>query len=396
MSSKRIAVGVAWTALIAGAGLLLPQFPAREALAVFATALGWGVLATMGRWALGAGHEDDCGESAAGQALAQVDDLASGCVQGLEAQLEGLQTEVRHTLQVVGEAMDQLSASFHGMYRRAAEQQELVLSVTGGASLDRRLEFDEFVASTSNVMQRVVESIVGNSKLGMELVELTEGIARHSREVESILGEIGGIAKQTNLLALNAAIEAARAGESGRGFAVVADEVRDLSTRTGQFSQQIAQVMASMRGSVKLTEEAISKMASTDMTFALDSKQQIVDILADIDRLNKQREKAVAELGASAGAMEGEVGRAITALQFQDIVSQILNHVDERVGAVRASLLSVTGFVRVARGVRGNADLIQLRFEGERVQQALNDLTSLAAAHPARQPQVAGGDIDLF
>ena len=35
-------------------------------------------------------------------------------------------------------------------------------------------EFDEFVQDTSFVMRRVVDSIVGNSKLGMELVDLTE------------------------------------------------------------------------------------------------------------------------------------------------------------------------------------------------------------------------------
>jgi methyl-accepting chemotaxis protein len=64
----------------------------------------------------------------------------------------------------------------------------------------------------------VVDSVIMNSKLGMELVELTDRISKRAKEVESILTEIAGIAKQTNLLALNAAIEAARAGEAGRGL----------------------------------------------------------------------------------------------------------------------------------------------------------------------------------
>jgi uncharacterized protein YukE len=92
----------------------------------------------------------------------------------------------------------------------------------------------------------------------MELVGLTDNIAARTQDVQSILSEIGAIAKQTNLLALNAAIEAARAGEAGRGFAVVADEVRDLSGRTSQFSQQINKVIQNMQVTVKQTEEAIS------------------------------------------------------------------------------------------------------------------------------------------
>jgi methyl-accepting chemotaxis protein len=108
-------------------------------------------------------------------------------------------------------------------------------------------------------MQKVVDNVIMNSKLGMELVELTDRISKRAADVESILGEIAGIAKQTNLLALNAAIEAARAGEAGRGFAVVADEVRDLSTRTSQFSQQIAVVMKSMREGVSGAEDAIER-----------------------------------------------------------------------------------------------------------------------------------------
>ena len=115
------------------------------------------------------------------------------------------------------------------------------------ATADSVRQFDEFVANTSQVMAQVVDNVVANSKLGMELVEMTDDIAKHTKKVQSILSEIGAIAKQTNLLALNAAIEAARAGEAGRGFAVVADEVRDLSARTTQFSQQINALMQTMQ-----------------------------------------------------------------------------------------------------------------------------------------------------
>lgn len=400
LTGMQALLGVGWSVLLVVGLSLAPAFPGAVAVAVVATAAGWLAIGMIGAPPAGAQPQAGFQERSAtlsDEVLSQVDGLTTDCTGQFKSHIAGMREEVGRVQKVLADAVHQLSDSFHGMHETTSNQQRVALDASGkgvaNGGAGKGVQFNDFVEDTSSVMQRVVDSIINNSQLGMELVELTEGISRHASDVEGILGEIGGIAKQTNLLALNAAIEAARAGEAGRGFAVVADEVRDLSSRTGQFSQQIAKVMQSMRNSVQLTEKAIAKMASQDMTFALNSKQQVAGILVSIDDLNRRREEAMQELKGSAEAMELQVGRAVTALQFQDMVSQLLNHVVSRMDGMSRALDSFAMFAATARNSRSPSEVEQLRM---RVQQEMSALAAASARNPVLQPKVSSGDVDLF
>lgn len=318
-----------------------------------------------------------------------------------QIQYDSARGELSRVQSLLREAIESLTISFQGVYAQTEEQRKMAVDVTAGATGDgTAIKFDEFVRDTSDVMQRVVDSVIGNSKLGMELVELTDNIAQHAKDVQSILSEIGSIAKQTNLLALNAAIEAARAGEAGRGFAVVADEVRDLSGRTTQFSQQINNLMQSMQISVKETESAIQTMASQDMTFALESKQQIENIIHTLEQQNTARIAAIGNLGGSAANVEMLVGQAITALQFQDMVSQLLAHIGRRIDALDGVLQQFmelgTTLETEAASADTDAALASLRAEQASIVAALKDIEAQTVNNPVDQKAMTEGDIELF
>jgi len=401
---KTLWLGLAWVALLGGALSLTSNGglgPAGWA-ALLLAGVGWQAIAVFFG---GSGKQATVDQQRMkGEEQALLDEfhlLLEECSTRFSAQLELARGELGRVQSLLAEAIVGLTESFHNMHEHTRHQREVSVAVTSGASDDGSASrFDDFVRDTTAVMQQVVDSIVGNSKLGMELVELTESIAARTQDVQTILSEIGAIAKQTNLLALNAAIEAARAGEAGRGFAVVADEVRDLSGRTSQFSQQINKVIQEMQVTVKDTEVAIQRMASQDLTFAFESKQNVGGIIGTMEAQNRRREEALERLAGIADEVDGQVGRAVTALQFQDIVSQLLGHVGRRIQAIddvsrHLGSLAVT-LQRNAAAVNTVEALQSLQAETRGVSERLKDMEQATANNPVSQNVMNQGDIELF
>ncbi|HEX5803421.1 MAG TPA: methyl-accepting chemotaxis protein [Azospira sp.] len=394
-----------WLLLVGGGALLLePALRNGVFVAVLALLLvGWLMISGVSDTAV----PDERTEPVAGDqtrgALVETGNALTRCGEDFSANFETTRGELGRAQQIFSEAIAKLIDSFHAMSAQAQRQQELGIEVVrqyaGNAEGQSVSGFEAFTRQTSETLGTFVNSVVENSKLAMELVEMTDRIATEMRQILSMLGEIEGISKQTNLLALNAAIEAARAGEAGRGFAVVADEVRDLSGRTSHFSQQIRGLMQKMQQAIGDTEAAINKMAAQDMTFALKSKQDVEQAMHEVDNLNRNTSRTVAELNEISAAMAASVNQAVVSLQFQDMVTQLLGHAGNRLGELQAAIgeLAAAGTVlgNAADGVRPE-QMERLRVQLSNAVRMLEDLRHVVENNPVKQEAFASGGVELF
>lgn len=296
---------------------------------------------------------------------------------------------------LLADAIEKLMDSFSGMQKLIHSQQNAAVHMLGSHNADNSNGTEDFLAEITATFQQLIVTIVNNSKVGIELVEKMDVVADKVGEILNVLADIDGIAKQTNLLALNAAIEAARAGEYGRGFAVVADEVRKLSGRSEQFSQQIRTTVSGVKDAITTAEASIAHMASLDMGFAVDSKRKVGEALERAQRVNEHMTEVIEKQAHISHEVDLVVGRAVSSLQFQDMVGQLLQHSNTRIISMKTALNRMGDWsIEAAQGRAASPDKI------EKMRAEIGDIfagaDAMGKSNPVRQEKMAIGEIDLF
>lgn len=208
------------------------------------------------------------------QLLGDVDSLETntGSLRGIASRVDNISESQRAQLASLVTAFHEINQAIHDISSHA----QLTSDQTHAAQTcaDKGM----------SLLNRNVEMNQQLSHSVQDAASMVAKLADESEKITSVLDVIRGIAEQTNLLALNAAIEAARAGEQGRGFAVVADEVRTLASRTQRSTEDIQQMIASLKQGVQSAVQAMER-GSSQMGETLGMAAQTRDSLAEIQQM---------------------------------------------------------------------------------------------------------------
>jgi len=405
MSKKPYAAGLAVSAIVL-AGIFFLGTPGgfphpAQTLLVVAGFAGWFlILAGSARDRSKAPAKSEADESPGsstdlGTIADDIDSLLGAIHKEFHLQVSNTQSELDQLRSIITDAIGKLVENFTAIDAATRRQTELISQVVSnkdnsGETGNSSESFSRFLEETESTLTIFVDHIVENSKYAMELVAQIDAINVKIKNIENILGEVEGIANQTNLLALNAAIEAARAGESGRGFAVVADEVRKLSHRSTEFSNEIRRHVSDVGRAIQSTEGIINTISSKDMTFALQSKQNVQGMIGKIAAIDHLRTESMTEISRTSSEIDRDVREAVTSLQFQDLATQLIGHSHGRQDAMQKILEGLASeeqeFInRDDRLDRWHAKLSEARATIEKT-----------THNPVKQVNVDSGDIELF
>lgn len=150
--------------------------------------------------------------------------------------------------------------------------------------------FEQVSASS----QELASSAQELNNIQNELLLLAQDAKENLNRTNQILKLIDDVASQTKMLGLNAAIEAARAGEAGRGFTVVAEEIRKLSDNTTRSTNEINEVLDSIKANMERIVENIRKAedignsqaaASEEISASIIENTTVAEKLTHIARL---------------------------------------------------------------------------------------------------------------
>jgi methyl-accepting chemotaxis protein len=320
--------------------------------------------------------------------------------QTIKEELRILQDENTQIQTILHNAITGLVASFTGLEQESTQQKTMVFNLvddTSNESEDHHT-IKGIAADAASSLKEMIDNITQMSSQSMALVKSLTLIKEDYEQVLKLLDEMDSISSQTNLLALNAAIEAARAGEQGRGFAVVADEVRSLSQRSKSFSDQIREQFSNTVNTIETANTQVGKMASTDMSMTMSNKNHLDDMMLEIESKNQETATQLSEISNISELLNKHVGHAVQSLQFEDMITQLTDHINKRLSRM-ITLGNVNEGIAIAFNSQTdimliNQNIISTLENSLSTAERESQQTTNSPIH--QQTMDDGGDVELF
>jgi methyl-accepting chemotaxis protein len=339
--------------------------------------------------------------------MSEYNTLSTDAMAHAEMQFSSLETDMIEAQQIIRESVNKLSGSLTGLESQSSNQREVLRSLidemlqmtgsddsqaAGQAGLQRF--FDETHTLIAEFVSKMNQLQTTSQGIAVSFEQMQDQVGR----ITTTLNDVAGITKQTDLLALNAAIEAARAGEAGRGFAVVADEVRKLASRTGGFNIEIRNALGDILTSLHAVGERVADAGAVDMSIAERSQTTLAELASELMEVTERARQHSAHITAVTEQMHRLTQEGVLAMQFEDIVTQMISRISQRTTNVGEYLHA---FLSLHQDQQETNGLERFRTRSKHLVELLVNSQVKADAMkshgPAKQSQGSGdGDIELF
>jgi methyl-accepting chemotaxis protein len=318
----------------------------------------------------------------------------------LDAVFNDLDDDLDQATDVIKSATNAIAGSLTGLEEASSSQQDVLgemvselVSVTQSSS-EKHNEQTKGISNSAQESGAIIEGFINTIEsiqnetkhMSHDFISITE----QAHTISASLKSVNEITSQTNLLALNAAIEAARAGEAGRGFAVVADEVRHLSQKTEQFNKQISEDTRKIIDAIKNVSTHVDIISKHDLETAHDSQKRVNDIWDSISNLNLSVVNKTNTVSEISTGISKHVQTGVISLQFEDIVSQLIAHIRDRIYTIKNLSMQLTSCINTID------DHNAFRAMVGKLQEQSKAAMETIGESSIKQQNIDTGSVDLF
>ncbi len=151
-----------------------------------------------------------------------------------------------------------------------------------------------------------------------------------------------------------------------------------------------------MKTTLEDARSVVAEAVTSDTNLALDSKEKVADMTTTMGSLNQKSVSVVSEIGVIGQTMSSLVNQAVTSLQFEDMCTQLSQHIGKRLAAVE-DLNRLMRSLNEAQLEPGN--LAQCKEMLEQIHHSLAELRPKIESTQHRsvtQKSLDTGDVELF
>jgi methyl-accepting chemotaxis protein len=307
-----------------------------------------------------------------------------------------LQTEAYiDTLEsLMGEVIPIVSKQIHTS-KQHTEQEVLSLTTTFsemskkiGDLLDNQKQNDDeavisdLLGGVKAILNRVVGSLSELNSAFQGITHEVQTLSKHTIKLQSMANEVREVAENINLLSLNAAIE-----------------VRKLARSSANTGTKIKKAVEEIDVAMKLALNLAKSTADVGSETIKNSAEFIDNVLLDIQSTLHSFKANAQTLTESSEDIQHEVYHVISALQFQDRVTQMLDHAEHNLDDLNQVLLSnknVTHTERSADLIKKNEILKNMELRYTMPEELVNHQASTSGENEIPKQESIDEDLTFF